>query len=197
LLSSVLNLPEAFGSAYVGETFSCTLCANNELNAADTARAVSGVRIQGEMQTPSNPAGSPLDLAGALDAGDVTVSPAAGESLQRILRFELTEEGNHVLAVTVTYTETVLAVCGRSGNSTSLLRNNCSASGQKQAFSRSRPAFPDICSRHSWKTWARLQSVSRWVLLNLLSFCRPRRTLHLLGTALVRRYFTCPGAPRH
>jgi hypothetical protein len=106
-LSSVLNLPEAFGSAYVGETFSCTLCANNELAAAaaDTTRAVSGVRIQGEMQTPSNPSGSPLDLTGALDAGDATVSPAPGESLQRVLRFELKEEGNHVLA---TYTETVL-----------------------------------------------------------------------------------------
>jgi hypothetical protein len=108
LLSSVLNLPEAFGSAYVGETFSCTLCANNELEVADTARAVGGVRIQGEMQTPSNPAGSPLELEGAPDAGGATVSPAPGESLQRILRFELTEEGNHVLAVTVTYTETAL-----------------------------------------------------------------------------------------
>ncbi|EAT87786.2 hypothetical protein SNOG_05395 [Parastagonospora nodorum SN15] len=108
LLSPVLNLPEAFGSAYVGETFSCTLCANNELDAADTTRAVSGVRIQGDMQTPSNPAGSPLDLTGSLEDGEDAVSPGPGESLQRILRFELKEDGNHVLAVTVTYTETAL-----------------------------------------------------------------------------------------
>jgi hypothetical protein len=108
LLSPVLNLPEAFGSAYVGETFSCTLCANNELDVSDTTKAVSGVRIQGDMQTPSNPAGSPLDLAGSLDDGETTASPGPGESLQRILRFELKEEGNHVLAVTVTYTETAL-----------------------------------------------------------------------------------------
>lgn len=108
LLSPVLNLPEAFGSAYVGETFSCTLCANNELDASDTTKAVSGVRIQGDMQTPSNPTGSPLDLTGSLDGDDGTVSPGPGESLQRVLRFELKEEGNHVLAVTVTYTETAL-----------------------------------------------------------------------------------------
>lgn len=108
ILGPVLNLPEAFGSAYVGETFSCTLCANNELDASDTSKAVSGVKIQGDMQTPSNPTGSPLDLAGSLEDGDHTVSPAPGESLQRILKFELKEDGNHVLAVTVTYTETSL-----------------------------------------------------------------------------------------
>ncbi|KAJ4365244.1 hypothetical protein N0V83_008863 [Neocucurbitaria cava] len=107
ILSPVLNLPEAFGSAYVGETFSCTLCANNELNPTDTTKAISGVRIQGDMQTPSNPTGSPLDLAGS-DEGGSTYSPEPGESLQRILRFELKEEGNHVLAVTATYTETSL-----------------------------------------------------------------------------------------
>lgn len=108
ILSPALNLPEAFGSAYVGETFSCTLCANNELDPSNTTRAVSGVRIQGDMQTPSNPTGAPLELAGANDDGEATVSPGPGESLQRILRFELKEEGNHVLAVTVTYTETAL-----------------------------------------------------------------------------------------
>lgn len=60
------------------------------------------------MQTPSNPTGAPLDLMGALDDKEEIASPAPGESLQRILRFELKEEGNHVLAVTVTYTETAL-----------------------------------------------------------------------------------------
>ncbi len=106
----MLNLPAAFGSAYVGETFSCTLCANNELESTDTKKAVSAVRIQGDMQTPSNPTGSPLDLSGSqeIDGQENMISPGPGESLQRILRFELKEEGNHVLAVTVTYTETSL-----------------------------------------------------------------------------------------
>lgn len=112
LLSPVLNLPEAFGSAYVGETFSCTLCANNELDASDKTRMISGVRIQGDMQTPSAPTGSPLDLAGEEESS----SPGPGESLQKILRFELKEEGNHVLAVTVTYTETALAGEGKAAS---------------------------------------------------------------------------------
>jgi len=107
IFSPVLNLPEAFGSAYVGETFSCTLCANNEVDPSDNTKAISGVRIQGDMQTPSNPTGSPLDLSG-LSGEDGGTSPGPGESLQRILRFELKEDGNHVLAVTVTYTETAL-----------------------------------------------------------------------------------------
>ena len=115
ILSPALNLPEAFGSAYVGETFSCTLCANNELLPFDSTKAVSGVRIQGDMQTPSNPTGSPLDLTGADGELDGDVSPAPGESMQRILKFELKEEGNHVLAVTVTYTETALGEGKASG----------------------------------------------------------------------------------
>ncbi|KAF2692199.1 hypothetical protein K458DRAFT_438396 [Lentithecium fluviatile CBS 122367] len=120
LLSPVLNLPEAFGSAYVGETFSCTLCANNELLPSDKTRTVSGVRIQGDMQTPSTPSGSPLELSGpegvesGRNEGREDIGP--GESLQRILRFELKEEGNHVLAVTVTYTETVLHGEGRAAS---------------------------------------------------------------------------------
>jgi hypothetical protein len=56
-----------------------------------------------------------LDLAGASEQAEEAVSPAPGESLQRILRFELKEEGNHVLAVTVTYTETALGEGKASG----------------------------------------------------------------------------------
>ena len=111
----MLNLPEAFGSAYVGETFSCTLCANNEVMPDNGTKAVSGVRIQADMQTPSIPTGTQLELSGAsgaqVSADAEAVGP--GDSLQKILRFELKEEGNHVLAVTVTYTETSLAGEGK------------------------------------------------------------------------------------
>ncbi|KAL1612405.1 hypothetical protein SLS60_000631 [Paraconiothyrium brasiliense] len=118
ILSPVLNLPEAFGSAYVGETFSCTLCANNEIETGNTSKAISGVRIQAEMQTPSVPNGTSLELFGH-DRNDRPLTKnyaediGPGLSLQKILRFELKEEGNHVLAVTVTYTETALAGEGR------------------------------------------------------------------------------------
>lgn len=115
ILSPVLNLPEAFGSAYVGETFSCTLCANNEIVPGSRDRAVSGVRIQADMQTPSVPNGTVLDLSGLVEAenGRESEEVKPGESLQKILRFELKEEGNHVLAVTVTYTETSLVNEGK------------------------------------------------------------------------------------
>lgn len=69
------------------------------------------------MQTPSVPNGTSLELLGPeiseddAKGSDEDIGP--GESLQKILRFELKEEGNHVLAVTVTYTETALAGEGR------------------------------------------------------------------------------------
>lgn len=67
------------------------------------------------MQTPSNPIGTQLDLSGASGAevGRNGEDIGPGESLQKILQFELKEEGNHVLAVTVTYTETSLASEGK------------------------------------------------------------------------------------
>jgi hypothetical protein len=68
------------------------------------------------MQTPSTPAGSPLELAGPEGQDETQTSPGPGESLQKILRFELKEEGNHVLAVTVTYTETALAGEGKAAS---------------------------------------------------------------------------------
>ncbi|KAF2745708.1 hypothetical protein M011DRAFT_405857 [Sporormia fimetaria CBS 119925] len=104
ILSPVLNLPETFGSAYVGETFSCTLCANNELDPQDKTRSISNVKVAAEMQTPSTPGGASLELE-SMQNGSY---PAPRESVQNMLRFELKEEGNHVLAVTVTYTENTM-----------------------------------------------------------------------------------------
>jgi hypothetical protein len=106
IVTPVLTLPESFQSAYVGEEFSCTLSANNELLPGDHTRNVSGVRVVAEMQTPSNPAGIALDyeIASAPESGF-----GPGDSIQTIIKLNLSEEGNHVLAVTVTYTETTLA----------------------------------------------------------------------------------------
>jgi trafficking protein particle complex subunit 13 len=88
------------------------------LDPKDTSRAIHEIKIQGDMQTPSAPSGSPLELFG-LDSqesqAEDEASPAPGESLQKILKFELKEEGNHVLAVTVTYTETALGDDKASG----------------------------------------------------------------------------------
>ncbi|CAD6591677.1 MAG: hypothetical protein ASARMPREDX12_005306 [Alectoria sarmentosa] len=103
LLNPVLTLPPAFGSTYVGETFSCTLCANNELP-ADSERQVTSVRVGAEMQAPSG--ATTLEVSPA-DQEAAKVSP--GESLQKIVRFELREEGAHTLAVNLSYSETTVS----------------------------------------------------------------------------------------
>ena len=113
-LTPLLMLPPAFGAAHVGETFTCTLCANCEGQAGEgdgSSSSVSGVRMAAELQTPSNPTGVALELeAGAeddegADGSQDVMKP--GATLQRTLRHELKEEGQHVLSVTVTYTETL------------------------------------------------------------------------------------------
>lgn len=102
IYNPLLKQPPAFGSAYVGETFSCTLCANNELP-NDSNRSISGVIISAEIQAPTQT--TPLELTSVEREDSTTVVP--GDSLQQIIRFDLKEEGNHVLAVSVRYTETL------------------------------------------------------------------------------------------
>ncbi|KAE9962186.1 hypothetical protein BLS_000702 [Venturia inaequalis] len=114
IVTPVLTLPESFQSAYVGEEFSCTVCANNELLPEDNGRSISAVRVEAEMQTPSGKTDIPLDAKGT-DA-DVEEKPfLPGDSIQKIIRLNLNEPGQHVLAVTVTYTETQLSDGGAAG----------------------------------------------------------------------------------
>ena len=61
------------------------------------------MRIVAEMTTPSSVAA--LELDPPTDTAS-TDGLKIGESLQKIVRFDLKEEGNHVLAVSVSYTET-------------------------------------------------------------------------------------------
>ncbi|PMB73305.1 Trafficking protein particle complex subunit 13 [Beauveria bassiana] len=130
LLSPILNLPVSFGSAYVGETFSCTLCANNDLddssNTATTKRQIRDVRVEAEMKTPGQAKAQSLELgpapssqesaAGAAAAAATDLAP--GGTLQKIVSFDLKEEGNHVLAVTPGEVEQVCFVVEtrRGGN---------------------------------------------------------------------------------
>ncbi len=113
-----LLLPPAFGSAYVGETFSCTLCANNELTDG-AGRVVTSIKLGAEMQTPSLTV--PLEPEPSEDGSEKSqVEP--GESLQKIVRFELREEGNHVLAVNLSYSETTIS------------KENSASSGRVRTF---------------------------------------------------------------
>ncbi|KAK3050497.1 hypothetical protein LTR09_008409 [Extremus antarcticus] len=122
-LTPLLTLPEAFGAAYVGESFVCTVCANNEVQdgeGEDGRRVgVSGVKMTAELQTPGTPEGKAVELFGADgvvgEEGDGGVELGPGETIQRTLCHELKEEGQHVLAVTLTYTETLRSEEGASG----------------------------------------------------------------------------------
>ncbi|KAI4844039.1 hypothetical protein E4T44_06424 [Aureobasidium sp. EXF-8845] len=100
-LSPLLALPPAFGAAYVGTVFSCTLCANNELSPSSPV-VVRDVQLSAELQVPSGSIALPLEGPDAAEEQDV--QPA--QTLQRVVRHELREDGPHVLAVTVTYQET-------------------------------------------------------------------------------------------
>ncbi|KAK2861146.1 hypothetical protein FQN49_004500 [Arthroderma sp. PD_2] len=106
ILSPNLRLPPAFGSAYVGEAFACSLSANNEALNGDS-RVVTSIRIQADMQTPSQTI--PLDLLPPDEESDQPAGTSAANSVQKIIRFDLKEEGNHVLSVSVNYTETLMA----------------------------------------------------------------------------------------
>jgi len=106
-LSPLLTLPPTFGAAYVGETFSCTLCANAE-HIGQSGIDVKDVEIMAQLQTPNTqPHGIELDVIQEADNDDHnehnTLRP--GRTLQGIVTHELREEGSHVLAVTVTYVE--------------------------------------------------------------------------------------------
>lgn len=49
ILSPILNLPPSFGSAYVGETFSCTLCVNHDVPEGSVDdKFIRDVRIEAE-----------------------------------------------------------------------------------------------------------------------------------------------------
>lgn len=62
--------------------------------------------MSAEMQTPSQAV--PLQLSSPIKEDKENAS-TPGYSIQKIIRFDLKEEGNHVLAVNITYTENTLA----------------------------------------------------------------------------------------
>jgi hypothetical protein len=132
-----LTLPPAFGSAYVGETFSCSLCANNEISeeGPDPPRTISSVRVVAEMQTPSQSVPLNLSPPGDSVGGIETHGLGKGESFQKIVRFDLKEEGNHILAVNVSYTETtVMAAKDTASTSTGGSTSQAASGGRVRTF---------------------------------------------------------------
>ncbi|SPQ27388.1 6273ecae-73e0-4ff6-bc61-aa80113a87b4 [Thermothielavioides terrestris] len=170
VLSPILNLPPSFGSAYVGETFSCTLCANHDIPEGAPPKTIRDVRIEAEMKTPSSPA--PIKLAllpyTSSDANNdapttttttagVDLTPPHATTLQRILAFDLKEEGNHVLAVTVSYYE-ASALAGRTRTFRKLYQFACKASLIVRTKPGALPARPGGARR--WVLEAQLENCS-------------------------------------
>ncbi|KAL0470829.1 hypothetical protein QR685DRAFT_562831 [Neurospora intermedia] len=85
ILSPIVNLPPSFGSAYVGETFSCTLCANHNAppigeGGTSVKKTIRDVKIEAEMQTPSGQTTKLVlgDTAGDDNAGSGSSTANAG-----------------------------------------------------------------------------------------------------------------------
>jgi hypothetical protein len=74
----------------------------------DTTKGISAVKVLAEMQMPL---GETLTLDFE-DAGAEVEAFGPGTSMQKIVRLSLSEPGQHILAVTVTYTETQLTPDG-------------------------------------------------------------------------------------
>ncbi|KAK2070845.1 hypothetical protein P8C59_005311 [Phyllachora maydis] len=160
VLSPIINLPPSFGSAYVGETFSCTLCANHDGLEPSTAAAKSirDVRIEAEMKTPHAAGVVKLGLQAAAAAGEETLKGVdldAGQTLQKIVEFDLKEEGSHVLAVTVSYYE-VTDISGRTRTFRKLYQFICKPS----LIVRTKPSLVPSTGRRTmqWVLEAQLEN---------------------------------------
>src|SRR5690606_11060769 len=88
-------MPAAFNNAYIGESFSCLLSVNNESNSL-----IRDIKVTAEMQTPSLKQALELALPEGRE-DDTELQPR--DSMQRIARYDLKEEGKHVLGVTIVY----------------------------------------------------------------------------------------------
>ena len=80
---------------------------------------MASIRISAEMQTPSQAV--PLELSSPLNEEEGKASNP-GHSLQKIIHFDLKEEGSHVLAVNVSYTENSIAPGAGSAANSSRIR---------------------------------------------------------------------------
>ncbi|KAI1266141.1 hypothetical protein F5Y18DRAFT_416531 [Xylariaceae sp. FL1019] len=171
-LTPLLNLPPSFGSAYVGETFSCTLCANHDIppptdGETPKQKFIKDVRIEAEMKTPGTTTVKKLILS-PFDEGDEEKEKTSGadmepgETLQKIVNFELREEGNHVLSVTVSYYEAT-ETSGRIRTFRKLYQFMCKGSLIVRTKIGSLPSAPRSKGRR-WIMEAQLENCSEDVM---------------------------------
>ncbi|KAJ3267932.1 hypothetical protein HDV01_003718 [Terramyces sp. JEL0728] len=98
--TDLLTLPSSFGNIYLGETFSCYLCVNN-----DSTIPVTDVAFKAELQTTSqrftlaDTIGTPTN-----STSDLQVSLLPRQSQEFILHHDIKEMGIHILVCSVHYT---------------------------------------------------------------------------------------------
>lgn len=99
----MLTLPAAFGSIQLGETFSCCLCVNNDVDVP-----VEAVSIKVEMQTASS-----KDVLA--DVGGLSYHLQAKDTLETVVSHEIRELGQHVLACNVSFRDPGIARTSQRG----------------------------------------------------------------------------------
>jgi trafficking protein particle complex subunit 13 len=168
ILSPILNLPLSFGSAYVGETFSCTLCANNDIadgaafpGASPKRKTIRDVRVDAEMKTPGAAPVQKLELTPDQGPGPRGEDLEPGQTLQKVVNFDLKEEGNHVLAVTVSYYEAT-ETSGKTRTFRKLYQFICKAS--LIVRTKIGPMTADQAEKGGWILEAQLENCSEDVI---------------------------------
>ena len=97
--------------------------------AAGLKKSIRDVRVEAEMKTPASATVTKLGLSSDSEPERATkgVDLEARQTLQRVVNFDLKEEGNHVLAVTVSYYEAT-ETSGRTRTFRKLYQFVCKAS---------------------------------------------------------------------
>ena len=95
-LSGMLTLPQSFGDIYLGETFSCyiSLC-----NAAPIKLANVGLKVEVQTQLTRE------TLSDSSTPEAAVASFAPGQTLDRIIRYELKDVGIHILICSALYAD--------------------------------------------------------------------------------------------
>jgi len=89
-LGKLLILPQAFGSIYLGETFSSYICIHN-----DSTEACRKITLKADLQTSTQR----ISLVSGQD--EQQLSP--GETIDHVIQHEVKELGSHILVCDVTY----------------------------------------------------------------------------------------------
>lgn len=90
-----LLLPQSFGNIYLGETFSCYVCVQNQVN-----QQVQNVSIKADLQTNSQR----IPLSALQGQGPILLG--VNETIGEVIHHEVKDLGTHILVCEVTYLST-------------------------------------------------------------------------------------------